>query len=316
MKGHRVAAIAYDGLCAFEFGCVVEMFGLDRPELGVDWYDFEICGVEPGPLRSTGGISLAVPHGLEALDRADTIVIPGWRSIDAPVPEALVAALGRAHRRGARIATICSGAFVLAAAGLLDGRRATTHWLYAEQLRARYPAVRIEPDVLYVEDGGIITSAGSAAGLDMLLHIVRSDHGPTICNLVARRLVIPPHRHGGQAQFVERPIPPVRDARFTEVIDFVRANLARDHSIPDLARRAAMSDRTFFRRFRATVGMAPVEWITAERVAAAKDLLEATRLTIEQIAAQCGFGAPETLRHHFRQLVGQSPAAYRRSFAR
>lgn len=316
MKGHQVVALAYDGLCAFEFGCVVEMFGLERPELGVDWYDFRVCAAEPGPLRSAAGISLQVPHGLEALEEADTIVIPGWRGVDVPVPEALAAALVRAHARGARIATICSGAFVLAAAGLLDGRRATTHWLYAEALRAAFPAIRVEPDVLYVEDGRLITSAGSAAGLDMLLHLVRSDHGPTIANIIARRLVIPPHRHGGQAQFVERPVPPVRDARFVEVIDHVRANLAHDHSTRDLARRAAMSERTFFRRFRETVGLSPADWIIAERVAAAKDLLETSRLSVEQIALHCGFGAPETLRHHFRRLVGRSPADYRRSFAR
>jgi AraC family transcriptional activator FtrA len=205
--------------------------------------------------------------------------------------------------------------FVLAAAGLLDGRRATTHWRYTERLGILYPSIRVEPDVLYVDEGDIVTAAGSAAGLDMMLHLIRRDHGGRICNLVARRLVIPPHREGGQAQFIMRPVPPVRNSRLAEVIAYLRANLAKPHRVQDLARMAAMmSERTFFRRFREAVGVAPMDWIASERVAAAKDMLEEGQLSVEQVAEACGFGAPETLRYHFRRAVGQTPAGYRRIF--
>ncbi|MCW2240283.1 transcriptional regulator FtrA [Azospirillum canadense] len=315
MKDHLVAALAYDGLCTFEFGCAVEVFGLARPELPVDWYDFAVCGVEEGPLRSTAGVMVTPPHGLDTLERTGTIIVPGWRGMDAPVPRPLVEALRRAHARGARVASICSGVFVLAAAGLLEGRRATTHWRYTDRLRAMHPGVRVESDVLYVDEGDVITSAGSAAGLDMMLHLVRRDHGAAVCNLVARRLVVPAHRDGAQAQVIERPVPASRDARLSQVIGHLRVRITEPHRVEDLARMAAMSERTFFRKFREATGLTPTDWIVAERVALAKDLLErgrdGGRLTVDQIAEACGFGAPETLRHHFRRLVGQSPAAYR-----
>lgn len=231
---HRVVALAYDRLCTFEFGCVVEVFALPRPELA-RWYELEVCAAERTPLRAMGGVTMAVPRSLRALDRADTIVIPGWRDPHEAPPPALLARLRAAHRRGARIASICSGVFVLAAAGLLAGRRATTHWRYAQLLAARYPEIDLQIDALYVDDGALLTSAGSAAGLDMLLHLVRKDHGAKVANLVAQRLVIPPHRAGDQAQFVPRP---VHDdaSRLAKLMDWVRGHPAQRHTLTSLAR--------------------------------------------------------------------------------
>ncbi|MBA3676914.1 MAG: transcriptional regulator FtrA [Sphingosinicella sp.] len=315
MKDHLVALLAYDGLCAFEFGCAVEIFGLARPELEIPWYDFKVCGIEPGPLRSIAGMTMMAPHGLEQLASARTIIIPGWRGVDAPVPEELIAILRDSHERGARIASVCSGAFVLAATGLLDGRRATTHWRYAAALARNYPAIEVDPDILYADEGSLITSAGSAAGIDMMLHLIRRDHGAKICNLVARRLVTQPHREGGQAQFIDRPVPAVRDSRLAGVLDYIRRSPAEDHEIGDLAARAAMSPRSFFRKFRSAVGMSPYEWLTRERVEIAKELLEESDQSIDQIAEESGFGATETLRYHFRRIVGKSPSDYRSLFS-
>ena len=207
MHNHLVVALAYDRLCTFAFGCVTELFALERPELGVDWYRFAVCAAEPGPIRAAGGITIAAPYTLRLLDRADTIVIPGWRHVDELPPEPLLKKIRAAHRRGARLCSICSGVFVLAAAGVLDGKTVTTHWRYAAKLQERYPHLRVQPDALYVDEKQIITSAGSAAGLDMLLHLVRRDHGSAVANRVAQRLVVAPHREGGQAQFVPRPVP-------------------------------------------------------------------------------------------------------------
>lgn len=207
MKRHLVAALAYEGLCTFEFGCTVELFALQRPELGLRWYDFEVCASEKGAVSAMGGISISVPHSLRALDRADTIVIPGWRDAHEEPPASLTARVHRAFARGARLCSICSGVFVLAAAGVLDGKRAATHWRYADLLAQKYPRIQVEPDALYVDEGQVLTSAGSAAGLDMLIHLVRKDFGAKVANQVARRLVIPPHRPGGQSQFVARPVP-------------------------------------------------------------------------------------------------------------
>ncbi|HEY0011756.1 MAG TPA: transcriptional regulator FtrA [Allosphingosinicella sp.] len=315
MAKHLVASLVYDGLCAFEFGCTFEIFGLPRPELQAEWYDFVPFGMGEESIRAAGGLTVTVARSLDVLEEADTIVISGWRGIDSPVPEALAEGLRAAHRRGARIASICSGAFVLAAAGLLDGRRATTHWRYTEALAARFPRVRVEPDVLYIDEGSIVTSAGSAAGLDMMLHLVRRDRGAKICNAVARRLVIPPHRDGGQAQFVERPVPVRPESRLTKVIEYLRANPTREHRTRDLAEMAAMSPRSFFRKFKEAVGMAPYDWLLRERVEIAKQLLEDSGFTIDQIADEAGFGASETFRHHFRRVVGTSPAEYRRMFS-
>ncbi|QGZ40471.1 AraC family transcriptional activator FtrA [Pseudoduganella flava] len=310
---HLVVALAYDGLCTFEFGCTVELFALERPELGVDWYDFQVCAVERGPIRAAGGITVQARYAPGLLKQADTIVIPGWRGADVPPPPALLAALRAAHARGARLCSICSGVFVLAAAGVLDGLRATTHWRYAEQLAARYPAIQVEADALYIDNGQVITSAGSAAGLDMLLHLVRRDYGARVGNLVAQRLVVPPHREGGQAQFVPRPMPPDEVGRLTKLMDWLRRHPAQPHSVATMAERAAMSPRTLQRQFRDATGMGPLEWLTRERIAIAKDLLESP-LPLAQVAERAGFGSEETLRHHFRRLVATTPGAYRKAF--
>ena len=312
---HKVVALAYDRLCTFEFGCVVELFALPRPELAVPWYEFAVCAAERGPLRAAGGVEVRVPHTLRLLESADTIVIPGWHAIDEAPPAALLRALRRAFARGARLCSICSGVFVLAAAGLLDGRRATTHWRYVEPLAARYPRIRVEPNALYVDAGRVLTSAGSAAGLDMLLHLIRSDHGPRIANEVARRLVVPAHREGGQAQFVPRPVAADERGRLSRLLDYIRAHVAKPHPLPALAARAAMSERTLQREFRAATGQAPHEWIVGERIARAKELLESTRLSTQAVAVRVGLGSAESLRHHFRRRVGTTPGQYRRRFA-
>jgi AraC family transcriptional activator FtrA len=313
---HKVVALAYDRLCTFELGCVVEIFALPRPELDVPWYQFAICAGERRGLRATGGIELRVRHPLRYLDRADTIVIPGWRDPGEVPPAEVLAHLRRAFARGARICSICSGVFVLAAAGLLDGRRATTHWKYAAQLAARYPRVRVEPNALYVDEGQVLTSAGSAAGLDMLLHLVRRDFGAKIANQVAQRLVLAPHREGDQAQFVPRPLPADGRGRLARLMDFVRAHPGAEHTLASLAARAAMSTRTLQREFKASTGLAPHRWLVAERIERAKELLEGTRLTAGSIAARVGLGSAESLRHHFRRRVGTTPQQYRRRFSR
>ncbi|HKD54304.1 MAG TPA: transcriptional regulator FtrA [Steroidobacteraceae bacterium] len=313
---HKVVAVAYDQLCTFEFGCTVELFALPRPELPVNWYEFAVCAAERGPLRAAGGVVVRVPHSLRLLESADTIVIPGWRAVDEPPPEMLLTRLRRAFERGARLCSICSGVFVLAAAGVLDGRRATTHWRYVAPLAARYPRIRVEPNALYVDEGRVLTSAGSAAGLDMLLHLVRRDFGPRIANQVAQRLVIAPHREGDQAQFVPRPLASDGRGRLARLMDFVRAHPAAPHTLASLAQRAAMSPRTLQREFNAATGMSPYEWLVAERIERAKELLETTRLPAQSVAARAGLGSAESLRHHFRERVGTTPSAYRRRFSR
>lgn len=313
---HRVAALAYDNLCTFEFGCTVELFALPRPELTVPWYEFVVCAAERGPLRAAGGLRLTGTHGLKLLDRADTIVVPGWRSIEERPPEALLRAIARAYRRGARLCSICSGVFVLAAAGVLDGKRATTHWKYAQALASRYPRIRVEPNALYVDEGQVITSAGSAAGLDMLLHLVRRDFGAKIANQVAQRLVVAPHREGGQAQFVPRPVASDERGRLARLLDFIRAHPEARHTLKSLASRGAMSIRTLQREFRAATGQAPYEWIVGERIGRARELLEGTRLAQELIAERVGIGSAGSLRHHFRRRMGTTPARYRARFAR
>lgn len=314
-RRHRVVAVAYDGLCTFEFGCVVELFALDRPELAVEWYDFAVCSAERGPLRAAGVIEVRVPNSLALLDQADTIVIPGWRNADELPPPALLRKIRAAYERGARLCTICSGVFVLAAAGVLEGRTVTTHWRYAERLSQRYPGVTVEPNSLYIDSGQVLTSAGSAAGLDMLLHLVRRDYGARIANQVAQRLVIPPHREGGQAQYLPRPMPQDERNRLSKLIDWVRSHPAQAHTLRTLARRASMSPRTLQRQFQDTVGFGPYEWLIRERVALAKDLLQTGRHSLPHVAEAVGFNSQETFRRHFRRVAGTSPAMYRRQFA-
>lgn len=313
----RVVALAYDGLCTFEFGLVVEVFGLDRPELPPlerPWYQFSVAAVDPGPLRAAGGITVSVDGGLELLNGAGTVVVPGWRDLDTAPPAQLVEALRRAHRRGARLVSICSGVFLLASTGLLDGRRAATHWRYADRLQDRHAEVDVDPEVLYVDEGQIVTSAGSAAGIDACLHLVRRDHGATVANLVARRLVVPPHREGGQAQFVPRPLPATDDAPVARAMDWATANLDRAVTVDDLARSVDLSPRTFTRRFTEQVGVSPYKWLIGQRLGLARELLETTDRSIDAVAEASGFVTAATLRHHFARALGTTPSAYRRHF--
>ncbi|WP_224788793.1 transcriptional regulator FtrA [Pandoraea terrae] len=309
-----VAVVVYDGLSLFEYGCSVEIFGLPRPEMGDTWYRFATCAAEPGVLRGAGGIRVQADGGLELLDEAKTIIVPGWRGIDAPVPEALCLALRKAHERGARVMSICTGAFPLAAAGLLDGKSATTHWRHVAALASRYPKIQVEPDVLYVDAGNVLTSAGSTAGIDLCLHLIRRDLGPKAANHVARRLVMPPHREGGQAQYIEGPVSKRSGSPLAPLTDAVRATLGEDWSILRMAAQSAMSARSFQRHFARTLGVSPGEWLLTERMNRARELLEETDLPVENIAEQVGFGSAATLRNHFRRRLGTSPHHYRRRF--
>lgn len=314
--GPLVVALVYDGLCTFEFGVAYEVFGLPRPEMGAEWYRFRTAAVDQGPLHAAGGLSVTPDGGVELLEDADLIVIPGWRSVDAPVPQALRETLRHAAARGARIATLCSGALVLAASGLLDGRRATTHWRYAVELRQRHPEIEVTPDVLYVDNGRTLTAAGSAAGIDLCLHIVRQDFGVEAANSVARRLVVPPHRDGGQAQFIPRPVPrQTESARLGALLGWIEENIAADLSVSALARRAGMSARTFQRRFEETTGRAPGDHVVQARLARAQATMEARPdLPMDDVAALAGFPSAGTMRHHFRKRMRTTPLAWRRRF--
>lgn len=309
-----VAILAYDGLCTFEFGIAVEVFALPRPELGPDWYKAIVVAAEPGPLSAMGGISITADGDLSLLADAGTIIVPGWRAAGAPVPEALCLALRAAHQRGCRLVSICSGAFVLAAAGLLAGRDATTHWRYEAILAERHPDIRYRPGLLYVDHGDVLTSAGSAAGLDLCLHIVRKDFGAAIANQVAQRLVLSSHRDGAQPQVLERPVPVEHEGRrLSPLLDRLRQELDREHALRDLAGSVGMSLRTFIRRFHELTGLSPGEWLLRERVARAEQLLAETDASIEDVATACGFPTAAALRYHFRNRVGMAPNRYRRN---
>ena len=310
-----VVILAYDGLCLFEFSTALETLGPPPPGWEEQWYDVAVAFAEATPLRAGGGVRLAIDGGLELFEEAGTIVVPGWRAVNEPVPDALVEALQRAGRRGCRFVSICTGSFVLAAAGLLDGRRATTHWHHATVLSTNYPAIDVQPAVLYVDEGDILTSAGCAAGLDVCLHLIRRDHGPIAANRVAQRMVVPPHRQGGQAQFVNQPLPVRENAALAPLLDTLRSRIDVDVDIDALAAEACMSRRTFLRRFHDTTGTTPGEWLLSLRLERARLLLETTRVSIERVAQGSGFGSAETLRHHFRTRLGTSPTAYRQQFS-
>lgn len=317
---HRVAVLAYEGMAPFELGVVVEVFGLPRPELDVAWYALEVCSERPGPpMDAVGGFALVARHGLDRLATADTLIVPG-QPVDRPVSPTLVEALRRAHQRGARIVSICSGAFALAAAGLLDGRAAATHWRYADELQRRHPDVRVDRDVLYVDDGDVLTSAGSAAGIDLCLHLVRRDHGAAIANHVARRLVVAPHREGGQAQFIERPVPTAVPAdgatAVARTMDWALGHLDERLSLDDLAAHAHLAPRSFTRHFRRATGTSPARWLLAQRVQASLALLEDSDLPVEHVGAAVGIPSPAAYRRHFARAMGVAPAAYRRTFRR
>ena len=307
-----VVALAYDGLCTFEFGVAVEVFGLPRPELGEGWYRFAVASVDQGELRATGGVRIVVDGGYELLQEADTIVIPGWRDVSSPVPEALCDALREAHQRGCRIISICSGVFVLAAAGLLDDRKATTHWRYVSELQRRFPAINVVEDVLYVGHHDVLTSAGSAAGIDLCLHVVRTDFGLEIANNVARRLVLQPHRDGSQTQQQLRPVARSRESqRFGLLLDWLHNNIAQKHTLDALASQVGMSPRTLMRRFQESTGLTPARWLMNERLNRAQQALNTSHISIEQIAQQTGFGSANSLRYHFQKRFGISPQALR-----
>lgn len=316
LTGPLVVTLIYDQLRLFEFSIAAEIFDLPRPELGSDWYRFASCAVVPGTLVAYGGIELSTKCDLSLLRKADIIIVPGWTAIDHPVPDDLKAELLAAHSRGARLVSICSGAFVIAATGLLDGRKAATHWRYAEQLRKAYPNISVDADVLYIDEGGILTSAGSAAGIDLMLHIIRSDFGSAAANSVARRLVVPAHRNGGQAQFIERPVPKLSDGRLAPLLDLIRSDLGGDWPVQAMADAAAMSMRTFIRRFQEITGMTPGEWLIEERIEAAKTLLLEGNDPMDDIAYRVGLGSADTMRHHFAKRISLSPSEYRSRFAR
>lgn len=310
-----MAVLAYPGMSVFETGIVTEVFGLPRPEFDVPWYNLTICAERPGQVPVIGSASLHTPYGLDVFADAETLIVPGVPDVKADPSSELIVALRQAHQRGARIMSICSGAFALAGAGLLDGRRATTHWQYADLLRRRYPSVDVDPNVLYIDHGTVLTSAGSAAGLDLCLHVVRQDFGSAIANAVARRLVTQPHRDGGQAQFIEAPMPAdPDDDRVAQSMTWALENLGQPITADALARRAHMSIRTYLRHFVRSTGTSPIRWLIYQRVQASLALLESTSAPVEEIARTVGFDTAVTYRHHFTRLMHTSPSAYRRAF--
>ena len=312
---HVVAAPVTDRAPLFELSTIVEIFGRSRGEsMGIPWYDLRICAAEDGPVRLGEWATLDTPHGLEALEVADTVLVPPPHDRRRTFPPALLDALRRAHARGARIASICTGAFVLAEAGLLDGRPAITHWDSLDELARRHPSVEVQPAVLYVDDGDVLTSAGSAAGLDLCLHLVRLDHGSRVAGTAARWSVVPPHRDGGQAQFVPTPVPESTGTPFGAWLDWARERLDQPIEVRAWADAVGTSPRTFARHFRDATGETPVQWLAAERVRRAQELLEGTDLPVEAVAARCGFATAAGLRKHFCRRLGATPQQYRRTF--
>jgi AraC family transcriptional regulator, transcriptional activator FtrA len=318
---HTVAILAYDGMSGFESGLAAEIFGMTELSeifsagLVRPWYSVKLCAEAP-QVRMLGGATVHTAYGLDDLAAADTVVIPSVRDARQPTAPALVEAIRAADARQARLVSICSGAFALAAAGVLDGRAATTHWLYADMLARRHPQVRVDAAPLYVDTGRVLTSAGCAAGLDLCLHIVRSDHGVQVANDLARRLVISPHRAGGQAQYIETPVPePTTDGRIAAGMAWALEHLDRPLSLDDLAAQSAMSRRNYLRQFARATGTTPIKWLTEQRVQASLPLLESSSLSVEQIAARVGFDSPVTFRYHFTRQMTTTPSGYRAAFA-
>lgn len=311
-----VAVIVQHGFAPFEFGLACEAFGLDRSDDGIVPFDFRIVTPEPGAIRSNLAFSINVEHDLAFADEADLVVVTpiprgSWHKVDLRV----AGVVRRAVERGAWVLSVCSGSFVVAASGVLDGRRATTHWMYADTMASMYPAIDVDPDVLYVQDGRIITSAGTAAGLDACLHLLRQEVGAEVTNRIARRMVVPPQRDGGQAQFIEKPLPLVSSLSLAPVTDWMLENLRLDLTVDQLAAKAHMSPRTFARRFKADHGATPAAWLARQRIIHAQRLLEQTDLGLDRIADECGFGSAAVLRQNFSRVLGTTPTAYRARFA-
>jgi transcriptional regulator GlxA family with amidase domain len=316
---HRIAVFALDGVIPFELGIPLRIFGAaERTEDGESLYEVATCSLRPGAVRTDADFPIVVPHGLEALAEADTVVVPASHELGPVYSHGLLPApLAEAFatiRPGARIVSICTGSFLLAAAGLLDGRPATTHWTSADHFQRLFPRIKVDPDVLYVDDGDVLTSAGVAAGIDLCLHIVRRDFGTAVANAVARRTVVPPHREGGQAQYVRRPLPEPRLASTEQARAWALGRLDQPLTLRQLAERESMSVRTFTRRFREEVGLSPGQWLTQQRIEHARQLLESTDLSVDQIARQAGFGTGASMRQHLQVALGVSPTAYRRTF--
>jgi transcriptional regulator GlxA family with amidase domain len=310
-----VAVLAYEGVSMFGLGVTAEVFGCDRSAAGLPRYDYALTAAEPGVIRTDVGVPIVVESGLDRFSAADLGIVVCWDEIDVLPPEPVLQALRALAGRGGRVLSHCTGAFALAAAGLLDGRRATTHWQYAARLASRYPAVDVDPGVLYVDDGQVITSAGTAAGIDACLHLLRQEHGAAVANAVARRMVVPPHRDGGQAQFVPAHVDEADDpANLAALHEWMLAHLREPVTVADLAAHALMSPRTFARQFAARTGTTPHQWLTRIRLMRAQELLEQSGDTIDQIAADCGL-SPLMLRRHFARLCGTTPQAYRRTFS-
>lgn len=310
----NVAVPVLDGVFPFELGVVCEVFGLERPdEPLLPTFDFALCAPEPGPVQTRSGFSIQVADGFDRMAEADLVALPAIHR-SAEVPDELLRQLRAAAERGAWVMSVCSGAFVLGAAGLLDGRDCTTHWSYAEELAQRFPKARVNPRVLYVEDDRVLTSAGTAAGIDAALYLIRREFGERVANRLARRMVVPPHRDGGQQQYVDMPMPPVEADTLRETLEWMGEHLRDDLTIEQLAERAHMSPRTFARRFRAETGTTPHHWLTSQRVLLAQRLLEESARPVDEVADLAGFGSAAVLRHHFTRRVGATPQSYRRTF--
>ncbi|MFW6725212.1 helix-turn-helix domain-containing protein, partial [Streptomyces sp. MAR4 CNY-716] len=306
-----VALAVTDGMLHYELSVAVEIFGSDLTHVVDPWYDFSLCG--SGPVH-IGRLRLEPDHGLDHLAHADTVIVPGWADTDLDPPAELVEAVRAAHAAGARVASLCTGAFVLGAAGLLDGRRATTHWAHTQELARRHPSAAVDPDVLYVDNGDVLTSAGKAAAMDLCLHLVRLDHGSANANKIARRLVVPPHRDGGQAQFIATPLPAPGNHPLAELFPWALERLDQPLTVEHLARQARMSSRHLGRHFKHLTGTTPLQWLHAQRIRHAQELLETTDATVDTIAAATGMGTATTLRRHFHRSVGVPPDTYRRTF--